>query len=312
MKRIHLPSLDLNLLVVFDRMLDRRSVTGAARDLGLSQPAASRALQRLRETMGDPLFVRVGREMLPTERARELAEPVAQALAAMRVVFQPPGPFDPAVADGAVIIAIGSEAQIALGDAIVQRLWARAPGLDVRFRDLSADTVMQGHRGEIDLAISPDLDALPIAEPIDISAYVRAPLYTRRWKLIVPEHRATERWDLDRYCAANHAIVSFEGGGVGFVDAILQPLNRTRRVAASVTSWGAAVRLVGATELVTTAPDEALYEQAQPVRGVPHPLQLPDLPMVLLWHPRLTNDPRHRFVREQVSAAVRERAQCWP
>lgn len=311
MKRINLAALDLNLLVVLDRMLDRRSVTAAARDLGLSQPAVSRAVQRLRDTLDDPLFVRVGREMVPTDRAQALSEPVKSALAAMERVFQPPGPFDPATADGAVVISIGDEAQLAFADAIAATLWETAPGLDVRFRALSADTVIQGQRGEIDLALSPDLNALPIADGVDVSAYVPAKVYTRRFALVVPEGRADEAWDLDHYCDARHVIVSFEGGGVGFVDGMLASMDRSRRVAASVTSFEAAARLVGATELVATIPLEVLHTVPAPVVGLPHPLPLPPLDMNLLWHPRVTSDARHRFVRERVKEAIQGRVESW-
>lgn len=312
MSRNPLVGVDLNLLLVLDRLLEHHSVTAAARDLGLSQPATSRALGRLREALGDPLLVRVGRELVPTPRATELQESLAAALAAARRVFEPPATFDPATATGELVLAMGDEAQIALGDAIVGALARAVPRVDVRLSALSAATVEQGRRGGIDLAIAPDLTALPAsAGAVDLSEFVTRPLYTRQFVLAVPDALAAEAWDVDRFCAADHVMVSLEAGGWGFVDDLLARVGRSRRVAVSVTTFPAAARMVAATRLVSTLPHEVVASLGAGVTALPHPLELPDLPMLLVWHPRLSRDPRHRFLREVVRAAVAARVASW-
>lgn len=312
MSRNPLHGVDLNLLLALDRLLAHHSVTAAARDLGLSQPATSRALGRLREALGDPLLVRVGRELVPTPRATELEEPLAAALAAARRVFEPPVAFDAATATGELVLAMGDEAQIALGAAIVAALSQAVPGVDVRLSALSAATVEDGRRGRIDLAIAPDLAALPAsAGSVDLSEFVTRPLYTRRFVLAVPDARAGEAWDLDRFCAADHVMVSLEAGGWGFVDDLLAGIGRSRRVAVSVTTFPAAARLVAATRLVSTLPHEVVASLGEGVTARPHPLAPPDLPMLLVWHPRLSRDPRHKFLREVVRGAVVARVASW-
>jgi DNA-binding transcriptional LysR family regulator len=309
MTRMDLARLDLNLLVVLDRLLDRQSVGQAAADLHRSQPAVSRSLQRLRDALGDPLLVRVGRGMVPTERARGLAGPVAEALAAARRVFAPPDDFDPAAADGALVVAAGDDVQHAFADALATALWSRCPGVDLRLSALSAATVEAGRRGDIDLALSPDLSALPrIAGRVDTSEFVHQRLYERRF--VVAEAASAGHHDLtlERWLAASHAIVSFETGGRGFVDELLAERGLSRRVAASLTSFIGVAHLVERSGLLAVMPAEVVRAMGPGLRAWPVPIPVPTLPMSLIWHPRQTRDPRHRYLRELVAEAIRARA----
>ncbi len=312
MSDIDLRTLDLNLLLALDRLLAHGSVTDAARDLGVTQPAMSRTLQRLRDALGDPLFVRVGRGLVPTDRARALAEPLEESLAAVRRVFAPPQAFDPATDRGELVLALGEEAQVAFADAIVRAVWAQAPGIDVRVRVLSEASLDQGRRGQLDLAIAPDLSALPSrAGGVPTPDFVARPLYTRRFA-VLRSARTPAPLDLDAYLAARHVIVSFEGGRRGFVDDLLATMGHTRRVAATVTSFPSAARLVAATDLVATMPEELAYLEGGALVATPPPFDIPSLPMHLLWHARRTADPRHRVLREVVRRAVLGRVASWP
>ena len=312
MSDIRLSALDLNLLVALDRLLATRSVSAAAREVGLSQPAMSRTLGRLREALGDPLLVRVGREMVPTERARELVEPVQSALAAVRRVFTPPEAFDPATATGDLVLALGDEAQHAFADAIVAALRAEAPGIDFRAAALTERTVEDGRRGRIHLALGPDLSALPAsAGAVDLSDFVVRPLYRRRFVMISAPGRIQGPLDLEQYLAAGHVIVSFEAGGRGFVDDLLAERGLSRRVVASVTTFPSVARLVAATDLVATVPEEVATSAGVALDVHDSPIPLPELPMMLIWDPRHTAAPRHRFLRELVARAVLDRVASW-
>ena len=158
---MYLAGLDLNLLLALDRLIAHRSVTEAARALGVTQPAMSRTLGRLRDALDDPLFVREGRALVPTPRALALAPKVTAAVRAAAAVFEPDAPFDPVAERGSFTLGMGEETQRAFAPAIVARLWADAPGLDLRFRPLSVRSVEESRRGELDLALGPDLSALP-------------------------------------------------------------------------------------------------------------------------------------------------------
>lgn len=307
MERIEYGDVDLNLLIVLERLLHHRSVTLAAHDLGLSQPATSRALQRLRDELEDPILVRVGREMIATDRASALLQPVQEALHAAHAVLRRPPTFDPATAVGHVTVALGDEAQAAFGHLLLAALRREAPGLDLRVRALSTLTVEHGRRGLIDLALSPDLSALPeIAGRPDLSEFVVQPVYPRRFGLIASAAHWSEAPDLATYLRADHAIVSFEGGGRGFIDDLLRVDGHERRVAASVTSFTALARLVATTDLLAILPTEVVPSVSAGLVVFPPPLPLPTMDMQLVWHPRTRADPRHRFLRELFVRVVRE------
>ncbi len=302
--------LDLNLLPVLDRLLARQSVSAAAADLGLSQPATSRALIRLREALGDALLVRAGRGMVLTPRARELVEPVQQAMAAASRVFEPAPHFDPASATGELILALGEEAEAAFADTIALALRAFAPGVNLRLRALGMHTIEEARRGAVDLALSPDLAALPgSAGRADLSAFVHRQLYRRRWVVVAAAGRRRSV-ELDDYLAADHVIVSFSAGGHGFVDDLLAERGLRRRVAVSVTSFPSAARLVASSSLLSLLPEELLHISPG-LDGFPPPLPIPDLPMELIWHPRHTTDARHRALRERVAQAIQARVSSW-
>jgi DNA-binding transcriptional LysR family regulator len=304
-----MPPFDLNLLVALDRLLATGSVTTAAKEIGVTQPAMSRALRRLRDATGDPLFVRVGRGVVATERALALREPVAEALAAARRVFDRPRPFDPKTATGEVKIALGDETQVAFSDAILEELWRSAPRLDVRVRRLAYETLDEARRGIVDLAIAPDLSVLPAtAGRVDYSDFVARPLYKRRFLVASSPRHPRPRLSLAEYAAADHLVVGPEASGRGFVDDLLEERGLTRRVAATVTSFTNGAHVVARTKLIATLPEEVLRAAAVRLVVTRPPLPIPLLPMLLIWHPRFTTDPRHRFVREVVVRAVGARA----
>ncbi len=316
MRRLHslgmlaameLSTFDLNLLLALDRLIATKSVTNAAKELSLTQPAMSRTLSRLRESLSDPVLVRSGRGMVATERAVRLAPLVAKALAAARDVFEQERPFDPKTATGELRIAMGDETQIAFADAILESIWRTAPGIDVRFRRLAIETIGEGRRGTIDLAISPELGALPrSAGAVDLSEFVLKPLYERSFVVVSSPHAhpGKRSWTLRQYAGAQHLLVGPEGSGRGFVDDYLEAAGLTRRVAATVTSFFGGAFLVAKTSLICTLPDEVVRASGVRLNVSQPPIKLPKIPMVLLWHPRDTTDARHRYLREVVADAV--------
>ncbi len=304
-----LRQVDLNLLVAFERVLSLGSVTLAAKDLGVTQPAMSRTLQRLRDSLGDPLFVKVGRSLVPTDRARALQEPLTEALQAVGRVLEPPSDFDPKTATGTFTLALGEEAQVAFVDTIVKAIWAEAPNIDVRVRPLAYQTLEDGRRGIVDVAICPEFSALP-GPKVDLSEMVQKKLYTRSF-VVVRARRHPKRLTLSQYAAASHVIIASDGAGRAFVDDMLEALGQRRRVAATVTSFPIAARLVANTDLVATLPADVVHTSGLELVAHTPPFSIPRIPMMLLWHPRRTSDARHRFLRTLVHDAVRDRAATW-
>jgi DNA-binding transcriptional LysR family regulator len=303
-------TLDLNLIVALDRLLATGSVSDAARELHVTQPAMSRTLGRLRDALGDPLFVREGRRLVMTDRARALREPVAEALRAATSVFERPAPFDPKTASGEFRLALGDEAQTAFAEAILTTLWRELPRLDIRIHRLMRETVVEARRGAIELALAPDLAALPpIAGAVDLSEFVQRKTYDRRFVVVSSPRHPRKRLDLESYARADHLLVGPDATGRGFVDDYLESHGLRRRVAATVTSFHTAAYVVARTELISTLPEEVVASAEVKLVVAKPPLELPPIPMVLLWLPRHTNDARHRFVRGLVERAIKSTLQ---
>jgi DNA-binding transcriptional LysR family regulator len=286
--------LDLNLLRALERLLATASVTRAAADLGVGQPAASRALERLRGHLRDPLLLRAGRGMVLTERAQELLPRAREALDAVARAMEPLEPFDPATAVGVLRLALGDDAQTALTVPLVERLRAAAPGLDLRIRPVHARVGDALDRGQLDAVVFPDVSVLPGFRLPDLEAYVRRPLFTERF-VVLSAVPAT--WTLDRYAAADHVLVAGDDDR-GFIDHLLAERGLRRRVALTVPTFQQAVNAVASTDLIATLPAHAARATRHPLHAAEPPLPIPPLPMVMLWHPRTTASPRHRLLRQ--------------
>jgi DNA-binding transcriptional LysR family regulator len=139
---------------------------------------------------------------------------------------------------------------------------------------------------------------------------VQKKLYTRSF-VVVRSRRHPKRLTLPQYAAASHVIIASDGAGRAFVDDMLEELGQRRRVAATVTSFPVAARLVASTDLVATMPEDVVRTSGLELVAHPPPFRIPRIPVVLLWHPRRTPDARHRFLRTLVHDAVKERSATW-
>ena len=306
-ERLSYGDVDLNLLLVLERVLHRESVALAAQDLGLSPSATSRALQRLREALADPLLVRSGNRLTPTERAAALLAPASRAVEAARQVFLANRTFDPNRSSGEIVLGLGDELQQALFPALFERLHAEAPGIDVRIRGLSMQSADEGRRDALHLAIAPDLTVIGTIRGLpDVSDMVRQRLYQRRFVVIGAAEAWPEAPDLDAYAAAEHAIMTDEAGDRGFYDDVLANHGRSRRVTCSLTSFAAIASLVRTSRLLALLPAEVLPTFGHGLVAYPPPVPIPAMDMCLMWHPRHTTQPRHRFVRRIVAEVAEE------
>lgn len=292
---------------MLERVLARQSVADAAADLGLSPSATSRALQRLRDTLGDPLLVRVGNALVPTERARALVGPTADAVEAAREVFQPVAPFDPAVARGDLVLAMGPELQEALFPTVVRRLAALAPRIDLRVHELSLQLLELAKQERLHLAVAPDLSGiLPASRLPSLSDVVRTQLYVRRFVVV----GAPDAWpappDLRAYAAADHVIMASDAAPRGFMDDRLAGCGLQRRVGCTMTTFSAVLRVVRATSMLALVPAEILPALAPDLAQHTPPLPVPEMSMDLLWHHRHTTQPRHRALRRCIAEGIRE------
>lgn len=300
MRQMDLRRLDLNLLVSLDVLLEARNVTRAAEQLGLSQPAASRALARLRQTFGDPLLVEARGGYLLSSRAEALQPQLRRVLSEIGALVGP-GSFEPATAEGEVRLVMPDLLAATFAPRIVTRIAAEAPCLRLEIVPPGPALFEELETGEADAAVGVIDDAPP--------GFLRRGLYRDGFlTLLRAGHPAAGSLTLDTYVALRHIAISVTGVGPAPVDVALRGIGRTRTVAARVPSFLAAVEMVAASDLVVTLPETFARQVAAGGRfvAVIPPLDLPGFTMSLAWHARFRTDPRHGWLRGVAVAAAAE------
>jgi DNA-binding transcriptional LysR family regulator len=300
MKRMHLTETNLKLFLVLDAVMAERSVTRAAARLGVTQPAVSHALNRLRSLYRDPLLVRDRDGMVPTPLAIDLIAPLRLGLAELERVLNRDVGFDPASSTRVFSLATVDYPEITGLPLLLERLRKDAPGVDIRVRPLGPglaealaagqlDTVLAG--GEVEQILALDrglMRSLICSDPFVCIARKGHPALKGK------------RLDLETYLSLPHALVSTAGRDSGMIDAVLAKKKKQRRIAATVAHFVGAPHLVASSDLIATVP-RAIAEygaRTLPIEIHAPPLDLPRGDAFLWWHQRFHNDPGHRWWRK--------------
>jgi DNA-binding transcriptional LysR family regulator len=244
---MNLRSLDLNLLVAFDALFAERNVTRAADKIGLSQPAFSNALARLRAALKDDLFIRMPDGMKPTPVAEEIAIGVHDALATLQQTLDPPK-FDPKTAQRTFRIESNDYLIAAYLPSLLALLAKEAPGIDLRFTPTTGRTQERLDQQEIDFGVSAfgDLPERFAVQNLAEDSYVC---------LVRKRHELTQgKMTLQRFAACSHLLVSPRGDSRGFIDTALAEKGMTRRVGVVINQFSAAPALIAASNMVLTVP----------------------------------------------------------
>jgi DNA-binding transcriptional LysR family regulator len=284
--------LDFNLLKALDALLDERSVTRAAKRLALTQPAVSGMLTRLRESFGDPLFVRAQRGIVPTLRAQQLATPVKQLLSDIESILQPHA-FDPLTASMTVTIASTDYALRALVVPFLSALRKQAPNIRVAVQPVDNQQLLgQLDRGDVDLAL-----VTPETKAVGLHA---ATLFDESYVCVMrDDHPNATRGSLslDRFCALDHVLVSASGGAFdGVTDQALARIGRSRRVTVSVTSFLILPEILAASDLIAVVPRRLALHSRGLIMLKP-PVEIPGFSKTLAWHERTHHDPAQKWLR---------------
>ncbi len=300
--------IDFNLLVALEALLAEGSVVGAARRLHLSESAMSRTLARLRAATGDEILVRAGRDMVPTPRAEALRQEVGALTQAVRGVLQPAdGAFDPARLDRIFTIRANEGFVQGFAARLITGAAAQAPKLRLHFTPKPDKDVTPLREGLIDL----DIGVLGG----DAGPEVRIQtLYRDRFLGVAREGHPLFDGEItaERYASFGHVVGSRRGHRDGPVDAALAARGLTRRIAAVVQSFPAALAVVSRTELLSHAPESYLVSVAEfrgGLRSFPLPVETPEITISQMWHPRVDTDPAHRWLRGVVLETCGTRSQ---
>ncbi|HZS65566.1 MAG TPA: LysR family transcriptional regulator [Burkholderiales bacterium] len=286
---------DLNLLRVFDAVLREHGVTPAAAGLGLTQPAVSNALARLRGLFGDPLFVRTPAGMDATPFARELAEPVRQALALIDAALAHGPGFDPASATRAFRFYMSDLGQIEFLPPLIERVQRAAPGVRLEAVALEVDDIADAlATGALDLAVG----FLPgLGPPVRRRALFRDP-YLCLMRAEHPIKALTRR----KFQEASHALVTYRGGH-RVVEEALERAGLARRIALRLPHFTVVPMVLERTDLLCTLPARVarVFEQRGGLKSLAPPVPIPTADVAVHWHERFEADPGNRWLREQVT-----------
>ena len=306
-----LSGMDLNLMLAFDVLATEGSVTRAAAKLNISQPAMSGALARLRLRFGDPLFVRSGGQMLPTARARQLARPIAAAIATLREALEPGGQFRPEESGRTYSISATDYVETLLLGPLITAMRRVAPGVSVRtVRPPQAFAPPEDalRAGEIDLALG--LFAAAMRPRTEL---LSKPLRRDRLVAVVRARhpRVGRTLTLRAFLALPQIRVTYPGDvRSGLVDVILAGLGRERDVAVTVANMAPVPGIVARSDLLGLAPESLAREWSRlhALRILDPPIPLPDLPLTMVWHESRQSDPAHAWLREVIAKEFSEPA----
>jgi DNA-binding transcriptional LysR family regulator len=292
---------DLDLLRLFAILHDERHLTRAAARAGLGQPAMSRALARLREIFGDPLFVRARAGMTPTPRADALAPEVDALLAQARALVERPR-FDPTTLRRTFFIATSDLVEQQLIAGVVVALAREAPSVDVAFRPLVGDAREILEAGaDLIVGTKPAIPASAMSQFLFADEFLCA---VRKGHPSV-KHKLS----LEQFAALPHVQIAPRGSPGGPVDDALATHGLSRRVAVRTHSFFVAPLLIAQTDLVLTAPSRMLRPLADKLglRTFAPPIELAGFRIHQAWHARNADDAAHRWFRKLVAEAARER-----
>ena len=308
----NLNQIDLNLLVYLEVLLRERNVTQAANQLGLSQPAMSNGLRRLRALFDDPLLVRTSEGMTPTERALELEPMVKDILLGVDRAMQPATEFEPRASQMVVRIMASDYAESTLFPAVLTELRESAPDITLDIMNPSDVSILDVERGKVDLVIN-RFDQMP-------QSFHQITLWQDSFScLLNPNHPILDDFSLESYLSADHIWVSKTGMGVGvgvdpsdvqrlgWVDSALAQLGEKRRIRVFTRHYQAAMTLAEQNDLIVTLPTRATWlKQNDPrvaIRQVP--FDVPPLELKMAWSPLLHNNAPHRWVRQFITRIAR-------
>ena len=296
---------NLALLASLSTLLDERNVTRAADRLGISQPALSAQLARMRDLFGDQLLTPAasGKGMVLTPLATRMKDPLRAALRHVQEVVSDPLVFDPLKADRVFSIGANDNAGAIVGVRLIPRLQPGGQsGLRLALRTIDyRKLIEQLETGEVDVAV--------VGENMLPGSMSHQALSADEYRLAQRKGhpRGKRPPSLDEYVGLQHILVSGEGGGFhGFVDDILRLKGLTRRVGVSVQYYGIVPLLLQATDLVSTLPGRFLERYGDNLLSLPLPFNAGGVRLYATWHPRFDNDPGHVWLRRQLALCMED------
>ncbi|WP_312998654.1 LysR family transcriptional regulator [Achromobacter animicus] len=294
---MNLKDVDLNLLVVFNELHKHGRVSAAAESLGISQPGVSNALSRLRKLLGDELFLRTSRGMVPTPYAESLAQPIADALAALQGTLNARVAFDPARSERSFVIGVNDVGETYFLPRLMRALDQVAPGVTIRtVRTTSIDVRDEMERGRMDLAMG----FLPGLK----GGFFQRRLFRQPYVCIFRQGHPLARSGLSarQFRAAEHVAIVSEGTGHGVVDEVIARAGIRRRLRLTVPHFMAVGPVLQATDMIAVVPQRFADCACGPfgLAAAPCPVKIPESVINVFWHARNHREAANQWLRQVV------------
>ncbi len=294
---MNLRTFDLNLLLIFDAIYAERSISKAAERLSLSQPAVSNSLARLRDRLDDPLFRRTAEGMVPTARARALAEPVRQALDLIGSGLQSRHTFDYSRAKRTFVIAVEDYGEAVILPRFVDWLAQVAPDIRIKILPEAGGRLREELKtGQVDLAL--DYFVLRHTEYQSHRVMTDSLLSLTR-----PDHPGVgEKLTLEAFLQLRHVALIPRNSAQPMIDVALSRQHLERHIAVEVPHFLSMPIMVQTTNMICTLPKRMAVFYADQFRLKTHitPVSTPNFPIYLIWHQSVTEDAGHRWLRENL------------
>ncbi|MGB0467119.1 MAG: LysR family transcriptional regulator [Pontibacterium sp.] len=306
MREVNLRAVDLNLLVVLQVLLQERHVSRAAVKLNMSQPAVSRALQRLRDTLADPLLVRTREGYDLSARAREMVPRLDVLLHGASLLIQPPR-FDPETATDTLRLA-GLDLEMALYlPRLTKKLHQEAPHLKI---ELVPQTELHFHKldmGEVHFSLT------GLEPEFSSDQFHRSPVDSMTAVCLMDtQNSLADGMTLDQYVNCQHGMVSITGKGPGMMDEALGQLGLARKLSLRLSSFMSVADFCEGTDLVFVLPERLAEHIARGrnlvTRPLPEGIKRPDIRFFLYWHARFHHDPMCLWVRDKIAKVLGKQA----
>lgn len=291
---MRLKDIDLNLLVMFQQLFKDQRVSTAAASLGLSQPAVSSALNRLRRVLGDELFVRTARGMLPTPFAKELEKQTADALRTIQNALSQQGAFKPLTSTRTFTVSLADIGEVYFLPRLMETLAHEAPHVTITsVRHAASNLPEEMATGKVDLAVG----SLPGLK----TNFFQRRLFPQRYVCLFRKGHPLDKPKITpaEFAAAEHVIVIAPGTGHARMNEIMLRAGVRRIVPLRVPHWVSVGDILPTTNLVATVPEKFAERGAAyfGLKYVPHPIKLPQVQINLYWHARYHREPANQWLR---------------
>ena len=304
MNRNELRKADINLMVVFETLMQERNVTRAAEKLFLGQPTISAALNRLRSLLNDPLFIRVGHRMEPTARAHEILKHLTPALDAMSTALSLTTDFDPSVSKMTFRIGLTDDVEFGLLPAMLKAIREEAPGVVIVVKHVDYLNISE-------VLMSGDI-TVGVCLTYELPANAKRKTLRNVQPRLVRADKPASPISLDEYCSRPHVVVSHVASVSSFADEWLTALGRKRQVVLSVPQFATLPALMAGTDMISGLSDYAA--KAMSALGLlydePLPFPTPGLDLSMTWLSVMDSDPAERWLRSRIEAFMGERQEA--